>query len=69
MMVGIVIAIKTQCPIRVMYRVLFHGFKKDLGPGLYKAYIWLPPFGEHPLASTGVGNQVGQLSEDCILPL
>lgn len=52
MVVGIAIPVKTQCSIRVMDRVLVHGFKKDLGPGLCQAYIWLLPFGEHPLAST-----------------
>lgn len=50
--VGIAIAVKTQCSIRLMYRVLFHGFKKDLRPGFYQACVWLPPFGKHPLAST-----------------
>lgn len=32
--IGTAITVKTQCSVWVMYRILFHGFKKDLGPGL-----------------------------------
>lgn len=33
-MIDIASAVKTQCSVRMTYQILFHGFKKDLGPGL-----------------------------------